>query len=241
MDESYDAFLGGRVHAHQPINGFRAGTDTMLLMASIEAKSGQRVLELGCGSGVGLLCLAERVSGLELFGVDILEENIERAKRNLETVDSPSHFLSADIFDSQNPMLKDQYDHVMMNPPFYEQSAHSHPQEQSKTLAHIAFQPIQEWVKFGIKRARAQGLVTMIYPSEGLADILSAIPKGNSAKIRPIISKAGENPKRILVQIQTQSQARFKLLAPIILNDSEGNLTESGKAISLGNYDIPWT
>ena len=66
-----DAFLGGRLRLLQPAKGYRAGVDPVLLAASVPAKAGQRVLELGCGVGAALLCLGRRVPGLSLTGVEI--------------------------------------------------------------------------------------------------------------------------------------------------------------------------
>ena len=62
-----DAFLGGRLHLWQPVNGYRAGVDPVLLAASVNARAGQAVLELGCGGGTAMLCLGKRVSGLDFF------------------------------------------------------------------------------------------------------------------------------------------------------------------------------
>ncbi|MEY2961347.1 MAG: hypothetical protein RLZ60_1177, partial [Pseudomonadota bacterium] len=56
-DLSCDNFLNGKVRVWQPINGYRAGVDPVLLAAAVPAKSGQTVLELGCGVGTASLCL----------------------------------------------------------------------------------------------------------------------------------------------------------------------------------------
>ena len=65
-----DAFLGGRVVLRQPRDGYRAATDPVFLAAACPAKSGDHVLELGCGVGAAALCLAARVAGLQILGVE---------------------------------------------------------------------------------------------------------------------------------------------------------------------------
>ena len=49
-----NGYLDGRVRIRQPARGYRAGVDPVLLAASVPARDGQRVLELGCGVGAAL-------------------------------------------------------------------------------------------------------------------------------------------------------------------------------------------
>jgi len=83
---SYDQFLGGRLTVAQPKTGYRAGVDPVLLAASVPAGRGESVLELGCGVGVASLCLAARVPGLKITGVEIQPDaailDAQNAKHN---------------------------------------------------------------------------------------------------------------------------------------------------------------
>ena len=74
VETTNDLFLGGKVTALQPAKGYRAGIDAVLLAASVPAKAGETVLELGCGVGVASLCLAARVEGVEITGVELQPE-----------------------------------------------------------------------------------------------------------------------------------------------------------------------
>ena len=68
---SDDAFLGGRLRLWQPVAGYRAATDPVLLAAACPAVTGQSVLDLGCGAGAAGLCLAARVPGIALAGLEV--------------------------------------------------------------------------------------------------------------------------------------------------------------------------
>ena len=62
MDATCDAFLGGRVKVFQPKQGFRAGTDSILLAAALEADFSGHALEVGCGAGGALFPAAIRAA-----------------------------------------------------------------------------------------------------------------------------------------------------------------------------------
>ncbi len=78
-----DGFLDGRLKVLQPAKGYRAGLDAVLLAAAVPARAGERVLEAGAGVGVASLCLASRVSGLEVAGIELQPELVRLAGENI--------------------------------------------------------------------------------------------------------------------------------------------------------------
>ena len=56
-----DRLLGGRVRLRQPAGGYRVAIDPIFLAASVPAEPHQLVLDVGCGAGAAMLCLAARV------------------------------------------------------------------------------------------------------------------------------------------------------------------------------------
>ena len=77
-----DEFLGGQLRLLQPRHGYRAGMDAVLLAASVPAEAGQAVLDLGCGVGTAGLCLARRVDGLRITGVELQPDLCALATEN---------------------------------------------------------------------------------------------------------------------------------------------------------------
>src|ERR1700733_11515608 len=108
--------LGGRVVYHQPATGFRSGVEPVLLAASIPARLGDYVLEAGAGAGAALLCLAVRVPGIRLTGVEIQPEMAELAAANARAnVLSNIEIVAGRI---ETVPLPEAFDHAMANPPY---------------------------------------------------------------------------------------------------------------------------
>ena len=82
LETTRDRFLGGALEVIQPRTGYRAGMDAVLLGASIRAEAGQQVLDVGCGVGTAGLCLASRVSGAQVTGIELQPELHALASQN---------------------------------------------------------------------------------------------------------------------------------------------------------------
>ncbi len=112
-----DKFLGGRVTAWQPKDGYRAATDPVLLAAAVDARTGQSVLELGCGVGVAILCLGARITDLSLVGVERQADYADLAVRNAGENGADFEGITADISSLPDALRIRSFDHVFFNPP----------------------------------------------------------------------------------------------------------------------------
>ena len=94
-----DALLGGRVRLLQPSRGYRVAVDAVLLAAAVEAAPGECVLDLGAGVGAVGLCIAARVPGCSIVGVELQSELAALAARNatLNGVDNPMRTIVHDL------------------------------------------------------------------------------------------------------------------------------------------------
>src|ERR1700733_11829988 len=117
---SEDRLLGGRVILRQPIQGFRAAIDPVLLAAAVPASAGQAVLELGAGTGAAALCLARRVEGVRVSGLDQQRDLVRLAAENavLNGLGRQADFMVGDLLQPPMRLSPGSFDHVMANPPY---------------------------------------------------------------------------------------------------------------------------
>ena len=95
----------------------KVGTDGVLLGAW--ARGGQRILDVGCGTGLIALMMAQRFPQSSVCGIDINAEAVAQAADNFRC--SPfSERLSAELCDVA--CHEGTYDAVVSNPPYFEDS-----------------------------------------------------------------------------------------------------------------------
>ncbi|MGR3617610.1 MAG: tRNA1(Val) (adenine(37)-N6)-methyltransferase [Paracoccaceae bacterium] len=219
---SRDAFLGGMLHLHQPVKGYRAGVDPVLLAASVNAKSGQNVLELGCGAGQALLCLASRVSDLSLAGVELQPEYAELASRNAADNGFPLDVFCADLADIPVALRQQSFEHVLMNPPYYRKGAHSSASDPGRAQALGEDTPLEIWFDVAARRLKPRGYLHVIQRTERLPEMLGHCEgRLGSVEVLPLISRNGKIAELVLMRARKEGRAPFKLHGPFVMHEGD--------------------
>lgn len=240
-----DAFLDGHVKAWQPRVGYRAATDPVFLAASVPARAGQSVLELGCGVGVASLCLNARVPGLALTGVEVQADYAALAQRNAAENKAPLSVTQADLRALPPNLRNQRFDHVMANPPYY--AAHGPAaQDAGRDRALREQTPLADWLDIGLRRVRDGGYLTLIHLTQRLPDLLVALRGRASATVLPLAARAHRPAQRVIVQARKGGRSPFKLLPPMIIHQGDhhpgdsDHFTETVRAImrDLGALDL---
>ena len=222
-----DTFLDGRVRVTQPQEGFRAGLDAVMLAAAIPAKMGQAALELGSGVGTVSLCLAARVPGLALTGVEQDAELVRLAQDNAVANGMGARFVTGDVFALPADLKRD-FDQVFCNPPFHGEG-HLSP-DPARATALMDGGKLQDWLKLGLQRTVSGGYFTAILRADRLNEALAALPERGVCAV-PLWPRAGEAPKRVIVQARKGSAAPFALLPGLVLHTQDGSWTPQADAI----------
>lgn len=215
---SHDAFLCGRLHLWQPLKGYRAATDPVLLAAACPAESGQSVLDLGCGAGAAALCLGARVPDLRLAGLELQPEYAELARRNAAGNGISLQVEEGDLAHMPRALRLD-FDHVIANPPYYAKGGTPSPRKVRATAMQVET-PLADWVQAAARRLRPGGWLTMIFGADGLPEVLGALsPRLGSAMVLPLAARQGRAALRVILRARKGGKAPFRLLAPFVIHD----------------------
>lgn len=216
-----DAILGGRVRLWQPVQGFRAGTDAVLLAAACAAAAGQAVLDLGCGVGTAPLCLGARVPGLALAGLEVQPGYAALARANAARNGVALEVAEGDVAALPHA-LRRPFDHVIANPPYYAAGAGSAARDDGRETALRERHPIAVWIDAGARRLRPGGWLVLILAADRLAEALAALMadrRMGSAAVLPLAARMGRAADRVILRARKGGLAPFRLLAPLVLHE----------------------
>jgi len=219
-DLTQDRFLGGRLTILQPIDGYRAATDPVFLAASVEARAGDTVLELGCGAGVASLCLAHRVSGVVSTGVEVQPDYADLARRNAVANESALTVIEADLAKLPADLRQQTFDHVIANPPYFTSWQGTGSADPGKERAFREDTPLATWVDTAIRRLKPKGYLTFIHLAERLPDLLGCLDgRVGSLEVKPLAARMNRPTGRIVLRARKGGNASFRLHAPLILHE----------------------
>ena len=235
-DHTNDYLLDKQVKILQPVDGYRASTDAVLLSAMVEDIANHaKVLDVGSGTGAVSLCLAQRFQqkNAEIIGLEIQPELVELANLSaaLNGFDFV-HFYLADIRRNLPENISPcSFDAVISNPPY---SACDMPSpNKSKATAHNHQNfSLEQWLAFCLKMAKPFGRIYMVHRVEALPQICAALNnKAGNIKILPLYSKKGQKAKRIIISAQKDSKSPCEILEPFITHDESGKYTPEAEKI----------
>lgn len=219
---SDDKFLCGKLQLLQPIRGYRAATDPVLLAAACPAVAGQRVLDIGCGVGAAALCLGWRVPGLFLAGLEVQPDYADLARRNGQRNQIDLTVHEGDL--RQMPKdLRTEFDHVITNPPYYPPAGTPSPVA-GRAIAMQVDLSLGDWVEACVRRLAAGGYLTMICGADGLPDALRGLgQKMGAISVLPLAPRDGQPARRVIIQAQKGRKSPFRLLPSFILHKGQSH------------------
>jgi tRNA1(Val) A37 N6-methylase TrmN6 len=231
----------------QPASGHRAGHDAILLAAATSARPGQRVVDFGAGVGTAGLAVARRVAGLSLALIEINPDFADLARHNAEANGVAADVITLDLASNAETfaaagLSADSADVILMNPPFNDPARHRASPDKTREIAHVATdETLATWVHAARRVLKSNGVLTMIWRADGVADVLTALHRGfGSLALMPVHGDATAPAIRILVRAVKGGRAPAAIHPGIALRDAKGAPDAHIQQILAGHAALPW-
>lgn len=231
--ETIDDFLGGTVRLIQPRHGYRVSMDTVLLAAAIPAHPGDRVLDGGVGTGGAALCLRARVSGVQVRGVDIQDDLLDYARRNIAFNGAGDDIAVEHSDITALNGAEGTFDHVMINPPYLALGHGIRPPDASKGLAHMdSSASLKDWLRYCLYHARVKGTVTIIYRADRMDEVMAYLHRRvGELTVLPLWPRTGMPAKRVIIQGRKGVAGSVRLLPGLALHGLHDRYSAEAEAV----------
>lgn len=231
-----DSLLDGRLILLQPKEGFRVSIDPIILAATVPVSSGDRVLDVGTGSGGAALALLVREPWTWVTGIDIQEKMIALANRSAfrNHMQERVNFVVSDVIDGVPDDQIGSFDHVMSNPPFFEQGSGQVPKNTARALATVeSSADLATWIDFMILALRDGGTITLVHRAEREGELIGLLSREcGEVAVMDLTSKEGEvAQKLIIVQAVKGGAGKDISRRELILHNADDDFTEEALAI----------
>ena len=182
---------------HQDLCAMKVGTDGVLLGAW--AEGGNHVLDVGTGTGVIALMMAQRYPDAQVTGLDIDEGAVLQARQNVSASpfrdrvevlhETIQHFASQPSFDS-----------IVSNPPFFMDSLRA-PDRQRNTARHADTLSYDELMRASFHLLTDDGTISVIVPSDyrRRMDDAALFAGLFPCRVCAVSTKEGKPPRRFLL------------------------------------------
>ncbi|MBA3814500.1 MAG: methyltransferase [Alphaproteobacteria bacterium] len=234
MSGTLDHFLDGRIKLIQPSSGYRAGIDPLFLSAALHPKSQEKILDVGCGVGTAAIALAFRCPHVKVTGIEIQPDLCELALKNIQA----NHFtdridvIQTDILSPPSFLNKNMFDHVMTNPPYYEDHRTQTSPVPGKAQANTETVDLGKWIKFCLKLLKPKGIFTMIHRAERLSEILIHLENlTGDMVIFPLWPGSKKPARRILIQTRKNTGGELRLARGMVLHGGANKYTPEAEAV----------
>lgn len=215
---------------NQSNSAMKVGTDAMLLGALANAEHPAQILDIGAGTGVLSLMMAQQYPQAALTAIELDEASaIECADNFNKSVWSERmKVLSQDFLTFESGI---QFDLIISNPPYY-QSRLENDDPRKAQARHEASLPVLYMLEKIQKLLAIDGVFWVIVPSETKADWLAKAATCHmfcSNEIE-IYGKENGDVKRVVMQFQQPEQP--KQASSLIVRDKNGNYTNAYIALT---------
>lgn len=169
---------------------FRVGTDGVLLGALVDIENAFNVLEIGTGTGLISLMLAQRNSKAQFLGIDISNEAAELTKNNFEKSPFFSRLKNAHQ-DFKDFETGEKFDLIVSNPPYFEISD----SEKDKVARQTVELNFRQLISKSSHILSEKGILSVIIPTEAGNDFMAIANENRMFLVRKINIKGIENSK----------------------------------------------
>jgi tRNA1Val (adenine37-N6)-methyltransferase len=179
---------------------FRVGTDAVLLGTLSSVNDFENILEIGSGTGIISLMIAQRNLNAKILAIDINEKATKLSDLNFRN-SIFSERLSAENVDFNTFKSENKFDLIICNPPYFEITPQSDKDEIARQKIHLNFAQLIINTESHLEK---KGIFSVIIPTESEKQFEEIAVENSLFLSKKIIIFGREDlkPKRVILEFK---------------------------------------
>lgn len=234
--ERLDDLQRGGLRILQKTDGFRFGTDAVLLADFAGVKRGERVADMGTGTGVLPLLLSARAAETTFDAFEIQEEIADMAARSvaINGLEGRIRVHRADCREAAQRIGHERCQLVVTNPPYTRGGAGLVSPQKSRALSRSdSGCTLEEWIAACGRVLQYGGRLCCVFPAPRFLELCDAM---RSARMEPkrarfVVARETSSPKLVLVEGLKGGRPGLHVLPMLVTHDAQGGFTPEMRRI----------
>lgn len=209
---------------------FCFGMDAVLLSGFANVKKGERVLDLGTGTGIIPILLEAKTDGSHFTGLEIQPESADMASRSVayNHLEDKVSIVTGDIKEASTIFKAASIDVITTNPPYMiGEHGLKNPTDAKAIARHEVCCTLDDILRESAKILKPGGRFYMVHRPFRLAEIFSKMVEYHiePKRMQLVYPYVDKEPNMVLIEGLRGGKSRLTVEKPLIVYESEGKYT----------------
>ncbi len=221
-DERVDDLHRNHYKIIQNTKKFCFGMDAVLLSGYAKVMPGEKVLDLGTGTGIIPILLEAKTKGEHFTGLEIQEESADMARRSvaMNQLEEKVDIVTGDIKEASALFGQASFDVVTSNPPYMN---HNHgivnPGEAKAIARHEILCSLEDIIRETSRVLKPGGRFYLVHRPFRLVEIMKVLTnyKLEPKRMKLVYPYVDKEPNMVLLECIKGARSMIKVEAPLIV------------------------
>ncbi len=210
---------------------FCFGMDAVLLSGFARARQGDRVIDLGTGTGIIPILMEAKTKAEKFTGLEIQPDSADMARRSVRMngLEKKIEIITGDIKEAESLFGAASFDVVTSNPPYMtEHHGLTNPEAPKAIARHEILCTLEDVISQSSRLLKPGGNLFMVHRPFRLVDIFVLLReyKLEPKRLKLVYPFADKEPNMVLIEANRGGRARMTVEKPLIVYKEQGVYTE---------------
>ena len=210
---------------------FCFGMDAVLLSGFAKAKAGEKVLDLGTGTGIIPILMEAKTDAADFTALEIQEESADMARRSVayNHLEDKIKVITGDIRDASNIFGASSFHVITTNPPYMIGTPGENSPSTAKAIArHEVLCTLDDILRESARLLMPGGRFYMVHRPQRLVEIFEVMTRHHlePKRIRMVYPHENKDANMVLIEAVKGGKALLKVEPPLVVYKEDGTYTQ---------------